>query len=326
AQHRALSAAPGARGAPGPDARATAVLASAAVLKRFFPDRVDDIDRRAAEDVARAYPGAALPEEAGAAEAAAREIARGLIAGAEAGERSAAWAGTVPEGPGRWVSNTRQPAPVRPGWGRVHPWFLAAGDELRPPPPPAYLSPEFAVALAQVRTASAGASGRRLRNVEYWADGPGTATPPGHWNAVAAGLARRYGLGERETAHLLAVLNAGLMDAGIACWDAKYAYWLLRPSQADTAVHPRVRLPNFPSYPSGHAYFSGAAAEILGHYFPAERHRLRAWAGQAALSRVDGGLHYPFDSSVGLEYGRAVGRKVLEGERRSPERLLAAGE
>ena len=106
-------------------------------------------------------------------------------------------------------------------------------------------------------------------------------------------------------------MNCALADAGVACWDAKYHYNLMRPSQADTAISLAVPLPNFPSYPSGHATFSGAAASVLGYFFPQESDSLQRMAEAAAQSRVDGGIHYDFDGSEGLELGRRIGALAI---------------
>jgi membrane-associated phospholipid phosphatase len=108
-----------------------------------------------------------------------------------------------------------------------------------------------------------------------------------------------------------ALLNTAVMDAGISCWDAKYHYWLIRPPQADPAITTPVGLPNFPSYVSGHATFSGAASEVLSAIFPARRSRLRAMAEEAALSRLYAGIHYRFDNDVGLRMGRSIGALAL---------------
>jgi membrane-associated phospholipid phosphatase len=66
-------------------------------------------------------------------------------------------------------------------------------------------------------------------------------------------------------------------------------------------------IPNFPGYTSGHSTFSAAAATVLGHIFPAEAAQCDAWAEEAALSRLYGGIHFRFDAEVGLEQGRRVG-------------------
>jgi hypothetical protein len=110
-------------------------------------------------------------------------------------------------------------------------------------------------------------------------------------------------------------MNTTAMDGLIACADAKFAYWLLRPSQADPAISLAIGLPNFPAYPSNHACFSGAAAYVLGAIFPQEEQRLTGMAYDAGISRVFGGIHYRFDSDVGLEIARRVTRLALAQDR-----------
>ena len=100
-------------------------------------------------------------------------------------------------------------------------------------------------------------------------------------------------------------------DAIVASHEAKYTYWLLRPTMADPAIQLSVPLPNFPAYPSNHASISAGMADILGATFPGERLRLRQLADQAALSRVLGGIHYRFDGSAGLTLGRKVAEWAL---------------
>ena len=169
--------------------------------------------------------------------------------------------------------------------------------------------------MAEVRRYSDARTQRQLDIAKHWGDGAGSYTPAGHWNEIAADLVTWYNLPEHDAAHVLAVVNMAMMDAGIAVWDAKYTYWLLRPSQADSAITTPIGLPNFPSYVSGHAAFSGAASEVLGYFFPAERATLRAQAEEAAMSRLYAGIHYRFDSEVGLGMGRAVGAIAVERER-----------
>jgi membrane-associated phospholipid phosphatase len=106
-----------------------------------------------------------------------------------------------------------------------------------------------------------------------------------------------------------------MMDAGIAVWDAKYAYWCIRPSQADPAITTPVGLPNFPAYPSGHSGFSGAGSDVLGYLFPSERARLQAMAEEVAMSRLYGGVHFRFDNEAGLQVGRAVAAMAIAFDR-----------
>ena len=97
------------------------------------------------------------------------------------------------------------------------------------------------------------------------------------------------------------------MDAGIACWDSKYHYLVIRPWQADPTIAALVGYPNHPSYPSGHSCFSSASAEVLSFFFPAEHDSLWAMAEEASISRFYGGIHYRFDMEAGKEIGRQIG-------------------
>jgi membrane-associated phospholipid phosphatase len=109
-----------------------------------------------------------------------------------------------------------------------------------------------------------------------------------------------------RTARTFAYLNMAIMDAGISCWDAKYYYHYPRPIQTIPGFKTILGTPNFPSYTSGHSTFSAAAAEVLSNIFPAEAAQCRAWAEEAAMSRVYAGIHYRFDSEVGLDQGKKV--------------------
>ena len=70
--------------------------------------------------------------------------------------------------------------------------------------------------------------------------------------------------------------------------------------------------PNFPSYPSGHSTFSAAAAEVLAYIFPAKANIVRAWAAEAAESRVYAGIHWRFDATSGADQGKSVGLYTVD--------------
>ena len=138
------------------------------------------------------------------------------------------------------------------------------------------------------------------------------------WNETASAALLRHHSSDAEAARVLAVLNAASSDAVIACFEAKYYYWTIRPSQADTTLvlADSVDLPNFPSYPSGHACSAGAFDAVLGHYFPQDRAEFTRIAEEQAMSRLYGGIHYRFDNDGGLALGRVVARYAVERERR----------
>jgi membrane-associated phospholipid phosphatase len=74
---------------------------------------------------------------------------------------------------------------------------------------------------------------------------------------------------------------------------------------------PYLKTPFFPSYPSGHATYSAAAAEVLAHLFPDRAREFRAKAREAAMSRLYGGIHFRIDNDTGLRVGAGVGRLVV---------------
>jgi hypothetical protein len=131
------------------------------------------------------------------------------------------------------------------------------------------------------------------------------------FNAIATDLIEKYHRSELEASRILAYANAAAIDAIIACFDVKFTYWFIRPTQADPTITLATPLPNHPSYPSAHSCQTGALETVLEDAFPSERAMLDATAQEASISRVYGGLHYRFDGVAGLALGRLAGRLAL---------------
>ncbi len=189
----------------------------------------------------------------------------------------------IPQGlPGTW--NRTFPdyiPPLLPQWPDVIPFAIPSGDTFRPAPPPALSSDEYAHAVDEVmrlgRLNSSERTGDQTEIALFWADGGGTATPPGHWNRIATDVITQQNLPLIESARTMALLNIALADAGIAAWDAKYVYDFWRPidairqadsdsndqTVADATWLPLLKTPPFPTYTSGHSTLSGAAATVL---------------------------------------------------------------
>jgi membrane-associated phospholipid phosphatase len=110
----------------------------------------------------------------------------------------------------------------------------------------------------------------------------------------------------------MALLNMALMDAAIVCWNTKFYYFNPRPSQMNPAIKTLTGVPNFPSYISGHATFSGAAAEILGHLIPERAGEYKAMAEEAMISRLYAGIHFRSDCEAGLQTGKKIGGYAIK--------------
>jgi membrane-associated phospholipid phosphatase len=280
--------------------------ASAKVLSFFFPAAAASLEQRAMAE-ADATPGAVHPE-----------FTRGLAIGRGVGDAmveqcktdgfTTPWTGSVPTGPGMWIANG---PPAGPTFAGVRPYLLTSGSQFRPLPPPAFGSAAFLADLAEILALSGSRTTEQLASTVYWNFPTGTFTPPGYWNLVAVDYAQAHGLDERAATRSFALTHAAMMDALIGCWDAKYHYWTIRPSQAAPAITLPIGLPNHPSYPSGHSCVSAAAATVLTHFFPDRAAELRMWVTEAGLSRMSGGIHYRFDITAGRELGETVARWAI---------------
>lgn len=199
-----------------------------------------------------------------------------------------------------------RPVGLTPLFGKVRMWNIADVESVRPGPPPALDSQEFAEDVKILKNYADNMTEEHRRIANFWQDGLGTYTPPGHWNRIANELIVEYRLNPLQSARTMAYMNMAIMDSGISCWDAKYYYHYPRPIQLIQGFKTIAGTPNFPSYTSGHSVFSAAASEVLAYIFPAEAGTLRGWAEEAAISRVYGGIHWTFDAYVGTEQGREV--------------------
>jgi membrane-associated phospholipid phosphatase len=301
AQYRAvLAAEKGNSQSTHPSVPAAVGAASASVLDAFFPSFVTTIEGWLTADLGEAgWPGA-QQQDVASGQAAGRAIAKAVLALAATDNYFVRSPGVPPVGPGYWYSAPNT-AIVRSLYG-TRPFFLTSQDQLRPPPPPAFGSPDYLDALAEVRTISDTRTPEQTAIAQSYA----TATWPftaGSQNLMADELIRDHHRTEHEAARILAYANAAAFDAQIACFDAKFTYWFIRPSQADPLITLAVALPNHPSYPSAHACITSAIMNVLIEAFPSERDRLQDFIRVSGLSRIYAGLHYRFDVEAGERIG-----------------------
>jgi len=288
--------------------------ASAAVLSYLYPNETAWLAKQAAADEeSRLAAGVNFRSDITAGNAIGVTVAQDVIKRAKNDGSNVTWNGTVPTGPGKWFSTASPPQPpLLPNWGNVTPWLLNQSAMIMPPAPHPYGSAQFNASLQEVKQIANNRTAEQMQIAQFWDDGAGTSTPPGHWNQIGCDLIQSYNLNELRAARTLALMNTASMDAGICCWKAKYDYWYLRPIQADPTVKTVFATPNFPSYTSGHSDFSGAAAGVLSYVFPKEQSQLQAQAQQASLSRLYAGIHYRFDCDQGLKVGSEVAQRAIQ--------------
>jgi hypothetical protein len=91
------------------------------------------------------------------------------------------------------------PAFVGAQWQRVTPFAMASNAELRSPTGPATFGTNaYRDQCQQLIDISAALTDREKMIAEYWADGPRSELPPGHWNLFAQQVAHRDRSGDSE--------------------------------------------------------------------------------------------------------------------------------
>lgn len=186
----------------------------------------------------------------------------------------------VQPAPGPGVFEPIAPTPVVDvKLGLVRPFTYDSASDYRPGDPVSLTSKRYATDVAElqeigradssVRTPAQTAHSRFFTDHAY-----------AQYSRAVRGVAVGRGLDLRESARLLGYVWVAAADTMIACWEAKFHYYLWRPThaiqRADTDGNQATSadttwLPllggNHPEYPSGHACITSAVTQSLRSYF-----------------------------------------------------------
>lgn len=195
---------------------------------------------------------------------------------------------------------------IEPRAGTWKTWILRSGSELRLPPPPDAATTQAEIAWLKTFAAFTDADARN--QIAFW----DTGSPAMRWMEMVNDRIRDGRITIPVGWRSATLMGVAMHDAMVAAWDSKYAHNRQAPSAVDRTVAPSLAVPNSPSYPSEHAVAAGAAEAVLSYLFPAEAAAFTSLAEEAARSRLSASVNYPSDVSVGLELGRAVGRRITE--------------
>jgi len=251
--------------------------------------------------------------------------------------------------PGRWI-----PTPpmygtaVEPHWKEMRAMVMDSCSQFRPIVPPAFDpksgNSDYYKALMEVKTIGENLTDEQKHIADFWDDNPFKLnvvghvnfvtkkfSPPGHWMNIVGIGAKAAHADFNTTVAAYAETAIALFDAFISCWDEKFRSNYVRPeteiNKIDENWHPYIQTPPFPSYTSGHATNSAAAAEVMTYWFGdnlsftdtsllefgiknREVKSFRAAAQEAAMSRLYGGIHYRFDNENGLAAGKRLGQYI----------------
>jgi hypothetical protein len=320
---------------PGASPDAAAIRAAYVVALDEFPTQTATIDRIYTTSIA------GLPASPGA-------IAAGICVGEAAAHAVLAvrfgdhrndpdLEGYTPgSGPGVW--SPTPPAfmnPQTPFLQFVTPFGYDDPARFRPHAPPALDSRTYTIdynesqdlgqATATSRTAEQSATAL------FWSPSASAL-----WTANIRSLARTMDL--LTAARFEAIGTAAVVNALVACWDAKYTYMFWRPvtairagetdgnakTEPDPAWTPFIVTPSHPEYPAAHTTVGASVLAFYTVWFGTDQFQVPlAFTGnggavryythvneihaEEANARVWGGMHWRHSTEVGTRVGRRVG-------------------
>lgn len=262
--------------------------------------------------------------------------------------------------PGEWRRDPIAPPedqipPLTPGWGSIRPFILDYGAELRPVPYPLLTTGDYAAAFDEVRERGRARdrSEATARIGDFWSYDDKRGTPIRLYNRHTREiLTQRPRPAAPTTLHtharIFALVNLAMADAGIGCWEAKYAYNLWRPvhgirlagqdknpaTEPDENWRPLGRpngpvpntTPPFPAYTSGHSSFGTAAFAVLRKAYGSDSIGFTLTSEEVSgsrsfssftqaieengRSRIYLGVHWEFDNSRGRTLGQQVADRI----------------
>jgi hypothetical protein len=184
---------------------------------------------------------------------------------------------------------------VAPHWSNVTPFALTSSSQfdLLPEAEPQIFksAAHYREAAEEVLHNSAELTEAKKLIVEYWADGPASELPPGHWGIFGQFVSARDNHSIDQDAKMFFAMHNASFDAGIVAWHLKRKFDGVRPITAIRHLfqgqmvrafggpgrpirsipgekwmpyNPGSNLtPAFPGFISGHSTFSAASAAVL---------------------------------------------------------------
>ncbi len=199
--------------------------------------------------------------------------------------------------PNRWqplIVNGNTQKFIAPFWGKVTPFALKSIQQYSVKQPAQFGSDDYLEQAEEVLSYSASLTDYGKAIAEYWADGPNSELPPGHWGLFATFVSTRDNHSIDDDAKMFFAMNSALLDASVWSWGIKRQYDYIRPVSSirflfanrnvrawagpnlGTQMIPGANwrpyqasgivTPPFAEYVSGHSTFSAAAATVLKFY------------------------------------------------------------
>jgi membrane-associated phospholipid phosphatase len=311
-----------------PNEHAAVSMAAAVAIAALFPDHAEQMLKKARlVGETRVAAGAARRSDIEAGFKIGEAVAKEILA-SRANDGAEKPNPPLEKKPGKWWV----PEPMESGAGSWGTFMMQSGRQFRMTYDLKHdlKNPVFKAGYSEVAATHRKLTAHQIERAIYWnfdvpallwndiarravANGKTPSKPDSMgimWSDIARKSIAGKGLDVPHTARMLNTLHLTLADSFIACWDTKYANLVPRPIMMSSDAQPLrtiVPTPPHPSWPSGHATASMAAAVVLSKYFPEQKGYFVAQAKEAAMSRLWGGIHYRKDNDDGLVLGEKIG-------------------
>jgi hypothetical protein len=280
-----------------PCEHSVAAGAAVAIISHFYPNLADSVNRMAQQLMAtRVAAGLVYPSDTRAGFELGKQIALKEIEMTKDFVSTKQWDGKIPEGPAKWTGKN----PMLPTAGLSKTIILDSASQFRPGPPP-----DFASEMEELRNFKQTFKSRS--NAFYY------ASNFSHDDLIAKKIFEyNLHLNPPRAARVYAAMLVTIHDGFVACFEAKYHYWAIRPDQYDATYKPLMMTPPFPGYPSGHAMMTGIVGQLFPYFFPTDKSYFKKIETDGAESRFQAGIHFRSDNVAGTVLGNKVADKVIE--------------
>jgi membrane-associated phospholipid phosphatase len=274
--------------------------AAAYVMAYFLPEKADSIIQLArSASQSRIEAGLQFPSDVDAGWKLGEQVARQIIEQAKKDESATVRKGEINKDPKKWTGSF----PMGIELASFSPIVLHSPAQFRPAAPPS-----FEAEMKELRDFKQTFKSRSL--AFYWANNGGFD----FWSGEAGLKMFEYRMMDDApaVARIYAILHCAYHDAAIAIFDAKYAYWGIRPVQYESSYKPLITTPPFPGYPSGHATGAATTSGVLSYFFPADAKYFQQLAQDCADSRFYAGIHFKTDNETGLKLGKELAKYIVD--------------
>lgn len=237
---------------------------------------------------------------------------------------------------------------IEPYWNRIRPFLLDSGTQFKPIAATVFSSDstsKFYKEAVEVQQTGLHLTAEQIAIANFWDCNPfkmninghvmyatKKISPGGHWINITRLACRQTKADLVRSAEAYIWVSLTLADAFISCWDEKYRSRVIRPETyinryISESWTPLLQTPPFPEYTSGHSVVSAASSVVLTKLFgekfaytdstemefdiPVRQFTsFSNAAGEAAISRLYGGIHYMPSIKNGMLEGEAIGKFI----------------